>query len=81
MTDKEQVRLTKAAADYMKQQFGEDAILEAKIGRRHAEVIGDRAAVEAFQAILDYLEARPGRDEQAETGDACGSMGEAQRRS
>lgn len=49
-------RLVAAAAQFLQRQHGEDAVLEARIGKRHAEIMGDQAAVEAFSAILNYLE-------------------------
>ncbi|GGD93656.1 hypothetical protein GCM10011390_10500 [Aureimonas endophytica] len=77
MSSNDIARLTKAAAQYMQKQHGDDAILEARVGKRYAEVMGDQDAVEAFNAILDYLEAHPSGDEKGERDRPWKSMGDA----
>lgn len=69
MSNGEQYSAVESAAEYMRAQHRDDAVMEAKVARRNAQIIGDQAAVEAFEAIVVYLECRsvgkPAHDDDA----------------
>lgn len=55
MSERSEDELVRDAAKYLLQQHGNEAVSEALIGKRHAELIGDQSTVEAFELIIDYL--------------------------
>ncbi|WP_156386514.1 hypothetical protein [Aureimonas sp. Leaf454] len=59
MSDTEYDGAVRAAAKYLRKQHRGDAVLEAKVGRRHADLVGNKATVDAFDAMLAYLGNRP----------------------